>query len=405
MSFSYEQAVGVLESALKFGINPSLEPIACMCRELGNPQSAFRSIQVAGSNGKTSTTRITAALLRAAGLRVGLYTSPHLVAYPERMEIDGKVVSDAAFARAVEAAVNAAEACGLKATEFELLTAAALWLFAQEGVQWAVLECGLGGRWDATSVVAPEVAVITGVALEHTAILGDTLEKIAAEKAAIIKPGCVAVLAHDVAAREVFEEQAAQVQVRLVSAQPDSAARFKSAMAHLPSYQQANASTALTAVREALGHDLPDADASRALAALAVPGRFERLRTDPLLIVDAAHNPQSAQTLAREVKARFNGQERSGLTLLLGVLADKDAEGVIEALCPLFNRVVVTASSSPRALPPEELAARVKAVTGTCPDVRASVQDALAACEGTPTVASGSITIAGEVKRLVAGHA
>lgn len=127
--------------------------------------------------------------MHAQGLRVGLYVSPHLIKYPERIEIDGRVVSDEDFTRGIEVALDAAARAGVQATEFELLTAAALWLFAREDVDWAVLECGLGGRWDATSVVDPQVAVITGVALEHTAILGDTIEKIAGEKAAIIKPG------------------------------------------------------------------------------------------------------------------------------------------------------------------------------------------------------------------------
>ena len=201
-ALSYTEAVSVLTHALKFGINPSLDPIKNMCAAMGDPHKRYKCVQVAGTNGKSSTTRITAALLHAAGYKVGLYTSPHLVKYPERIEINGEVVDDRLFARAISAAVDAAEAIEYEATEFELLTAAAFWLFAEEEVDWAVLECGLGGRWDATSIVSPQVAVITGIGLEHTDVLGDTVEKIAAEKGAIIKEGSTAVLAQEVAARE-----------------------------------------------------------------------------------------------------------------------------------------------------------------------------------------------------------
>ena len=136
---TYNMAISALGGALKFGIDPSLEPIRRMCRALGEPQDAYSCVQVAGTNGKSSTTRMIAALLRSQGLKVGTYTSPHLVKYPERIEIDGQVVSDRAFAEGIEAALDAAEAAHVTATEFELLTAAALWLFAREGVDWAVL--------------------------------------------------------------------------------------------------------------------------------------------------------------------------------------------------------------------------------------------------------------------------
>ena len=171
--------------------------MTALCSALGNPQDAFESVQITGTNGKSSTARVTAALLQAEEVATGLYTSPELERYPERIEIGGEVVSDGDFALALGAALAAAralrgdDAVGTEGgfTEFELLTAAALWLFRERGVEVAVLEVGLGGRWDATSVVSPSVAAITGVGLDHTAILGDTLEAIAAEKAAIIRTG------------------------------------------------------------------------------------------------------------------------------------------------------------------------------------------------------------------------
>lgn len=409
---TYDEAVSTLGRALKFGINPSLEPIKAMCAALGNPQESYLCVQVAGSNGKSSTTRMVAALLRAHGLKTGTYTSPHLVRYPERMEVDGIPAAPELFARSIAAALGAAEAAGVQATEFELLTCAALWAFAQEGVQAAVLECGLGGRWDATAVVTPQVAVITGIALEHTAILGDTLEAIAGEKAAIIKPGSTAVLADGIATREVFETRAADVGADVVDANPAAIEPYKQALEHLPRYQRANAATALTAAEHALGYPLDEAKTREALATVVVPGRFEVLRDEPLLMIDAAHNPQSAQVLASELSQRFvcatapasiaAGMTAAGRpkvpTLLLGVLADKDVRGVVRTLVPLFDDVVVTASRSTRAISAKKLAAIVADEAGVEPRVTENVPEALGLLADTPTIATGSITIAGEVK-------
>lgn len=398
-SMTYDDAVATLEDALKFGMDPSLEPIRAMCAAMGDPQKRYRCVQVAGTNGKSSTTRMIAALLHVQGLRVGLYVSPHLIKYPERIEIDGRVVSDEDFTRGIEVALDAAARAGVQATEFELLTAAALWLFAREDVDWAVLECGLGGRWDATSVVDPQVAVITGVALEHTAILGDTIEKIAGEKAAIIKPGSHAIFAHDLAAQGVFERQAQDVGAPYSYAKLDATRAFDDELAYMPVYQRSNLTTALAAVTVALGHAPSPESVSIALGGLVIPGRFEILRHDPLVIVDAAHNPQSAHVLAGELRRLFDG-DAAIPTLLLGVLDDKDARGIIRELCPLFDRIVVTASSSPRAVPATELASLVAEETGVRPEVTHDVRAARELLSGEPIVATGSITVAGEVKDI-----
>ena len=398
-SMTYDDAVATLEDALKFGMDPSLEPIRAMCAAMGDPQKRYRCVQVAGTNGKSSTTRMIAALLHAQGLRVGLYVSPHLIKYPERIEIDGRVVSDEDFTRGIEVALDAAARAGVQATEFELLTAAALWLFAREDVDWAVLECGLGGRWDATSVVDPQVAVITGVALEHTAILGDTIEKIAGEKAAIIKPGSHAIFAHDLAAQGVFERQAQDVGAPYSYAKLDATRAFDDELAYMPVYQRSNLTTALAAVTVALGHAPSPESASIALGGLVIPGRFEILRHDPLVIVDAAHNPQSAHVLAGELRRLFDG-DAAIPTLLLGVLDDKDARGIIRELCPLFDRIVVTASSSTRAVPATELASLVAEETGVRPEATHDVRAAQELLSGEPIVATGSITVAGEVKGI-----
>ena len=437
-SLDYTSAVAVLADALRFGMDPSLGPIEAMLEALGHPERSYGCVQVAGTNGKSSVARFTAAALAAHGLRVGLYTSPHLVSYEERIEIAASVVDRALFADGISAALDAARDAGVEATEFELLTAAAFELFAREGVDVAVLECGLGGRWDATSACDPDVAVVTGIALDHTAVLGDTTRAIAAEKAAIIKPGATVVLAEGIAERDVFAERAREVGARVVDAGPLDAdgvelayepsgaepayessgvepaydapadAPAASDPLHLPAYQLPNVRLALAAAREFLAArpgSAPAYDAARALRAALrtpVPGRFELVRADPPLLIDAAHNPASAHVLARELSSRdlALGQSRIG-TLVIGVLADKDARGIVSELAGLFDRVIATASPSPRSLAPADLAAVIENVTGRAPETAPTVEAALSLLGSDAAIATGSITIAGEVHRIL----
>jgi dihydrofolate synthase / folylpolyglutamate synthase len=441
----YAAACGILARALKFGINPSLKGIQTLVDALGQPQRRYVCIQVAGTNGKSSTARLIAAVLRSHGLHVGLYTSPELVAYPERMEVDGQVVAAGRFAAVIGAAAQVAP---LEVTEFELITAAALLLFAEEQVDVAVLEVGLGGRWDATSVVEPSVAVITGIGLDHTKILGDTLEVIASEKAAIIKPGAAAILGPGTAKTlPVFLEQAeaAHTRPRRVYAQEvlapaerfdehDTAYRVEpsedaaqlrlsvqgayACYEHLnlraPDYQSANIATALAAVEATLERALDTEAIQRALDHLVIPGRFETLREKPLLIIDAAHNPESARYLTHAMQTRFLGIDIT-FTLLLGILADKDAAGIVEALLPLITegrigRIVVSQSVSPRAIPAAELGVLVEglcASAGVPVSVIPTLPEALdtLTVEECPLLATGSITVAGQVKGYICGNA
>jgi len=409
---SYQAALTLIKSLAAFGIEPSLEGVAELMHWLDDPQQSYPSIQIAGTNGKTSTARFTAAFLRSQGYKVGLYTSPELVEYRERMEVDGEVVSEQGFAAAIFAAweatgraVDAGVIWGV--TEFELVTAAALWLFAREQVDFAVLEVGLGGRWDATSVVSPKVAVITGIGLDHMAILGDTIEKIAAEKAAIIKAGSIPVLGPGTeTTREVFLARCDEVGAApIIVKDTDYCEELRVDPSRFPSYQRPNIACALAATRAALGERL-DMDAiQKALDTLSIPGRFELLREQPPLLIDASHNPQSAQVLTYALREAWGIERASGYlkgfdTLLLGILADKDAMGIIRALVPLFKNLAVTQSSSPRAIPAVELAERVLQVTGRNPELFASVPLALETLSkrGAAVVATGSITIAGEVK-------
>lgn len=463
-TMGYDEALRALQESLAFGIEPSLEGVQVLVDALGRPQDRFRTVQVAGTNGKTSTARLVAAILHEHGLRVGLYTSPHLVAYPERIEIDGKPISKDEFGAVVGDAVEAGRRLGERAragetlsdgrplpqvlTEFELLTAAALHAFGLTRVDCAVLEVGLGGRWDATSIVEPAVATITGIGLDHMQILGDTVEEIAGEKAAIIKRGSIPILGPGTAETiQVFMDQAVSVgtepyvvraegvaspvvekrTIRFTGGVHEGAfvedvqgihAFYPGILMHAPSYQEPNIATAVATVEALLGRAL-DLDATRrGVAGLTVPGRFETLSRDPLLIIDAAHNPESALALAHAVVERFSVDCPEGPTLLLGVLADKDAHGIVRALAPAAGRIVVSASDSPRSLAPEELADIVEEETGARPEVQPTLRTALLALLGqgrrqkdvrspsdqfpVPLVASGSITVAGEVKGLIA---
>ena len=442
-ALTYHEALAMLARATVFGVNPSLEGVTELVAELGTPQDAFASVQVAGTNGKTSTARMTAALLRAEGLRVGLYTSPELERYPERIEIDGVVVSDRDFALAVGAAVDAAEqlrgpsAVGTQAgfTEFEVLTAGALWLFRERAVEFAVLEVGLGGRWDATSVVSPSVAVVTGIGLDHTAILGDTLELIAADKAAIIRPASAPVLGpgtagldnifldraeavatHARVVREagVTSPVAEELTVRFrVVERPDRPGAmtvldvtgvhgaYRALAVRAPSYQAANVATAVAATEAALGRPLDAARMREALCALAIPGRFELVREHPAVLVDGSHNPQAAAVLADAVREAFP-DPASRPKVLLGVLADKDARGIVEALAPVAGGFAVTRPDSPRALDEALLARIVAEVTGAMPAVFCTLPDALGTLAGagahSSLLVSGSLTTAGQAR-------
>jgi dihydrofolate synthase / folylpolyglutamate synthase len=444
-TMNYKQAVEALSGALRFGINPSLDGIRALTDALGRPQDSLVCIQVTGTNGKTSVTRLTAAILAQHGLSVGAYTSPHLESYTERIEVSGIHVSEEQFARGISAVLAAAEGLGPDAgpfTEFELLTAAALWLFRENDLDFAVLEVGMGGRWDATSVVDPSVAVITGVGMDHAERLGTTLREIAADKAQIIKAASSVVLGPGTApVADAFLERTDSLGLhpRFVAQGMDSSpvpaeltARYRVTRrpegigapmsvevdaAHAiysdlrlvaPSFQAGNVAVAVTAAEAALGRPLDHDATCRAIGGVRFPGRFEVLmarseRGSPVtVLLDGAHNPQAALTLAGAVMEAF-GTSRP--VALLGVLADKDATGIVAALSPVLGDVVCVAPSTPRALLGHELAAIVEALTLNKPVVADSVAKGLAlaveaaVASGAPGVlVAGSLYTAGEAR-------
>ena len=420
---------------------PLLETVVDMLGELGRPDASFDCIQVAGTNGKTSTARFCAAILRGEGLSCALYTSPQLVRYPERMEVNGRVISDEAFARGVSLALEAGRRVnrrrseqgerGYTITPFDLLTVAALAIFAEARVDVAVLEVGMGGRWDATSATDPVAVAITGIGLDHMRILGDTLAKIAAEKAAVIKPGRAVVLGegtHEPSVEAVMRERCdacgvAPAWVRHVELSVphhvgDTFDMFCETEGHAyrvrlrkPSYQAQNAACAIFLAEAYLGRALKEAALQQSLIECPTPGRFDVVRTDPLVLVDACHNPQSAETFAAALD-ELSPVVDERPTLLIAALADKDVAGIVRALVPAFPRFAVTQTASGRAVPAREMAEVVRGelvrlgrdpscVTGCYASVRAALE-ALGRA-GEPVVAAGTITLAGEVAAVLRG--
>jgi len=426
-TLTYEQAIARLGAALRFGINPSLEGIRVLTDALGRPQESFRCIQVTGTNGKTSVVRMVAAALATMGRTVGAYTSPHLISYTERFEIDGTPVTGEELARALGEVFAAAETLGREFTEFELLTAAAFCVFRARRVEWAVLEVGMGGRWDATSVVEPVVAVITGIGLDHTDRLGATREEIAIDKSHIIKCGSLAVIGPGCDGVEhIFENRAILMMSPFVlrvgvGPNPDvtwdivrrprtpggtltvdvhvHGVQTRRATLRAPSYQAPNIATAMAAVGAALW-EVGHADAAEKLAkTLRFPGRFELLRKDPPLVIDGAHNPQAAGMLATAIAEAF-GEKLP--VIVLAILADKDADGIVRALAPVAGGFVVTENDSPRCMTADSLADIVEGVTGTRPVTEPDLGKALIAAglAGAGVVVAGSLYTAGAVRAL-----
>lgn len=457
---TYDEALEQLHSALRFGICPMLETVEDMLAELGDPDLRYDCVQIAGTNGKTSTSRFTAAILAGEGLSVALYTSPELVSYTERMEVGGAPVSEAAFAHGIAAAaeagrrVNASRAAAgerpYDVTEFDTLTVAAAVVFAEAGVDVAVLECGMGGRWDATSAMKSIRSVaVTGIGLDHTRILGDTLEAIAGEKAAIIKPGRACVLgvgcATPTSVEDVFLEQchAAGVTPTLVRAldRVDVAGEMhpgiarehaglpqasfgvtkrphrlgaplelsvntpRSLYAELaclkPDYQAANVACAVALAEAHLGRALAQDALFESLVTCPTPGRFQLLRPEPPVLIDACHNPQSVEAFLSAVAAVEPDVARRP-HLLCAVLADKDVAGIVRLLAPAFPSVCVTQTASPRALAVHELAGLFREAGATVTAEYPDVASATSALCGESYVACGSITLAGEVAGLLA---
>ncbi|HLL87583.1 MAG TPA: cyanophycin synthetase [Thermoleophilaceae bacterium] len=356
----YRQAESYLLDLELFGMRFGLDRMRKLTTALGMPQRHFASVHVVGTNGKSSTARMIAAILARHGLRTGCYTSPHLRAFRERVEVEGAAIAEDAFAAAV---IRAARAAALVdrtlsgddgVTQFEALTATVFHALARARVDVAVIEAGLGGRHDATNVIPSRVQVLTGVGLEHTRWLGPTLRHIAEEKLAVVPPhGRLVAPELPPEAEAVTSAVARERPARRVTVAAGAEERMPP-LPHAPGpFQRRNLALAAASAEAFLDREL-DPDALRsAAAAIVVPGRLERVGERPLVLRDGAHNPAAAEALAEALPDMVGGRP------LVGVVAirdDKDAAGVLRPLLPLLSRAVFTRGSGARYLPPATLA-------------------------------------------------
>ena len=400
-------ALSYLFSLEQFGIKFGLDNIRALLARLGDPQRAFRTIHIAGTNGKGSVTAMIDTVLRTAGHTSARFTSPHLVDLSERFVINGRAVGAAEMRRAAEDIQRAIEASladgtiGARPTFFEANTAMAFDLFRRAAVEFGVIEVGLGGRLDSTNVVEPIVTAITSIDFDHQQYLGNTLKDIAAEKAGIIKPG-VPVVVGDVTpeAFAVIEDVARRQGAPLIRS--DQAAReYEPIRLGLRGAHQAgNARVAMRVLEtlERLGVTIGVQAIVDGLTNVTWPGRLEHrtLANGGELILDAAHNPAGAAALASYLRAL--GGPRP--TLVFGAMRDKDVDGMLAELLPAVGRVVVTRPSNPRAADPDELAARIRAIAPSLrTDVVASPAKAVedAATSSPLVVVAGSIFLLGDV--------
>jgi dihydrofolate synthase / folylpolyglutamate synthase len=401
------------------GMRPGLERIETLLDALGNPEQRYTLVQVGGTNGKGSTAAMLAAILKAAGRRVGLYTSPHLISFRERIRVDGEAIAEDDVADGFDALATLV--ARVDATMFEATTALALDHFAREAVDIAVLEVGLGGRLDATTVGVPAATVVARIDLDHQEVLGPTLAAIAREKAAIIRAGVAVAAAQAPAAEAVLLERAASTGVPLLLEGRELTVRmtgrdlsgqtldlagpgWRLANARIPllgTFQPSNALLA-TAAAHVLGIG---PDAIRAgLARARWPGRFEVLRyRDRHVVLDGAHNPAGARALAASLTEWFG---EAAVTLIFGALRDKDTAGMLGPLAARARRVILTASSSPRAATAEALRGFVPAGPERV-ETATSPAEALAVAEQAPRTPilciAGSLSLVGDVLRLASG--
>ena len=420
-AWSGERAERHLRSLELFGMRFGLDRMRRLMTVLDSPERRWRSIHVVGTNGKSSTTRMTAAILERHGLATGAYLSPHLVSYTERVQIGERDLSMHAFAAAVARAAWAAERVNRTladddhVTQFELLTAAAFWALAEHGVEVAVIEAGLGGRYDATAVIESTVTALTSVGLEHTRWLGPTVRDIAAEKLAVLRPRTTLALGVDLdadalaLARSVAQERDARIVVASLGGAQGSAEEGRAGAEVEPqlargAFQRRNFALARAAAEAYLRAEgiAPREDAVReAAASTAVPGRLEVIAESPLTILDGAHNPDAVAALVEALPELLGARE---LGLVMGVLEDKDAASMLRRLLPLCARAWFTAPPSARALSPaalQSLARQLDFEETVCePQPRRALEQAQAWARARGTAAvlvTGSVYLAGDV--------
>ena len=364
---TYEEALEYIHSVVWMGSRPGLSRITELCSLIGDPQNDLSFIHIAGTNGKGSTTSMLSEICKASGLKVGTFTSPYVFRFNERMAVNGTPIDNEMLADIIEYIRPYADSMEDSPTEFELITAVGFEFFKRMNCDIVILEAGLGGRLDSTNIIpASKLSIITGIALDHTEILGDTTEKIAAEKAGIIKKGCPVLIGNcDDGARAVIKEKARETNSPVYEVNYDrinnlsmslegSTFYFEGYEDKLQiilagQYQPRNAAVAISAA-EVLGIDVKHI--TEGLKAAKWPARFEVLSTSPVVIFDGSHNPEGIRATVDTVKKLFHGK----VTVLTGVMADKNYTVMAEAISEICDKVYCTKPDNPRALDAEKYA-------------------------------------------------
>ena len=371
-TMTYEQALQYIHSLHRFGVKPGLERIAALCTALGSPQERLRCVHVAGTNGKGSACAMLAGIAMAAGMKTGLYTSPYVFEFRERMRIDGEMIPEEDLCRWTQILKDIAEALPEPVTEFEFNTALAFAWFAEQGCELVVLEVGLGGRWDATNLIkAPLCSVIMKVALDHTEFLGDTLAKIAAEKCGIVKPGfpVVCTCGQDAEALDVIEKTCEVRNSPLLVAHEAECEVLRSSLAgsecvlaglpvRVPLAGRHMCQNALAAVKTARLLGFSDEAIQIGISRVSMPGRMQVLSARPLVLFDGGHNADCARALAAALEEYCPGQR---FRALCGMMADKDVQEYLRILRPHIGHFIACGLDNPRALSAEALAEYARA--------------------------------------------
>ena len=414
---NYEEALEYIHAVQWAGHKPGLSRTRTLLAALGDPHKTLKFVHVAGTNGKGSTAAMLASCLQAAGYRVGLFTSPFINRFNERIQINGEQIPDEALVQLVEQVRPAADAMTDIPTEFEIITALGMLWFAEQKCDIVVLEVGLGGTLDSTNVIdPPECAVITALGMDHVKELGPTLADIAAAKAGILKPGSPAVSyggvpEADAVIARVAKEQHAPLTVvdfsklRLDGGDLDEVTFDFDGLdgVRLPligSYQPRNAAVAITALRvlRGRGWHIPEQAIRKGLETVKWPGRFELLRRAPAFVLDGSHNAHGMRATVQSLRDRFPGEK---FVFLLSIMADKDVDEMLDLLAPLAKRFVTVAAHTPRALPAETLAEVLRARSipaEAAPGIEEGVARAVELGGQGPVCALGTLYFSGEVR-------
>ncbi len=440
ISIEDRERLAAIENALlarwpETRIQPSLDRISLLCDALGSPQLSYPTIHIGGTNGKTSTTRFIDSLLFAHGLRTGRFTSPHLEDFRERICINGELIGAAELIFNYNDIAAYFDFVDSKLPHpisfFEAVTALAMAAFSEHPVDVGIFEVGMGGAWDATNIIQPAVTVLTPIGMDHMEYLGNSLEEIASTKAGILKPDAFAVLSNQEApAAKVLLARAAELGIDLaregieyeviarqiaVGGQLISIRGTKDVYSDLflplhGKHQAANAAAALVAAEAFFGDQPLDIEAVKAgFASATSPGRFEIVQRDPTVILDAAHNPHGARTLANTMQEEFTFGR---VIAVVGVFADKDADGIFAEIKDVVDGVIVTQSSSPRALPADELRKIAERHIGSDrviveSDLKSAIEKALADAnhpmedQSVGILITGSVITVGEARSIL----